>query len=265
MLIVGERINTSRKQVNEAVEKRDVLFIQADVKAQVEAGALLIDINAGSRFGSELEDLFWLIEVVQEAISVRLSLDSSDPHCLQKALRRVRDLPMVNSTTAEKSRFESMAPVIQERECDVVGLCMDERGIPKGVDQVMENAQRLVRNLEALGVKRERIYLDPLAQAVSIDTRAGLMALESIERIHKEFAGVKTICGLSNISFSLPKRSLINRTFLSLALKAGLSAALIDPLDKKLIGTLKATTLLLGQDPYCREYLKAFREGRLEN
>jgi len=265
MLIVGERINTSRKQVNEAVEKRDVHFIQADVKAQVEAGAHLVDINAGSRFGSELEDLFWLIEVVQEAVSVRLSLDSSDPHCLQKALRRVRDLPMVNSTTAEKNRFESMAPVIQERECDVVGLCLDERGIPKSVDQVMENARRLVRNLEALGAKRERIYLDPLVQAISIDTGAGLMALESIERIHKEFPGVKTICGLSNISFSLPKRSLINRTFLSLAIKAGLSAALIDPLDKKLMGTLKATALLLGQDLYCREYLKAFREGRLED
>jgi len=264
MLIVGERINTSRKQVNEAVEKRDVHFIQADVKAQVEAGALLIDINSGSRFGSELEDLFWLIEVVQEAVPVRLSLDSSDPQCLKKALKKARDLPMVNSTTAEKSKFESMAPVIQERECEVVALCMDERGIPKSVDQVMENAQKLVRNLEALGVKRERIYLDPLVQAISIDPRAGLMALESIERIHKEFPGVKTICGLSNISFSLPKRSLVNRTFLPLAMKAGVSAALIDPLDKKLIGTLKATTLLLGQDPYCREYLKAFREGRLE-
>jgi 5-methyltetrahydrofolate--homocysteine methyltransferase len=264
MLIVGERINTSRKPINEAVEKRDVGFIQSDVKAQVEAGALVIDINAGSRFGSELEDLFWLIEVVQEAVPVRLCLDSSNPQSLQKALKRVRDLPMVNSTTAEKGKFESMAPVIQERECDVVGLCMDERGIPKSVDQVMENAQSLVRNLEALGVKRERIYLDPLVQAISIDPRAGLTALESIERIRKELAGVKTICGLSNISFSLPKRSLINRTFLPLAMKAGLSAALIDPLDKKLMGTLKATALLLGQDPYCREYLKAFREGKLE-
>ena len=93
MLIVGERINTSRKQVNEAVEKRDVHFIQADVKAQVEAGALLIDINSGSRFGSELEDLFWLIEVVQETVPVRLSLDSSDPHCLQKALRELEIFP----------------------------------------------------------------------------------------------------------------------------------------------------------------------------
>jgi 5-methyltetrahydrofolate--homocysteine methyltransferase len=264
MLIVGERINTSRKQVNEAVEKRDFNFIRADVQAQVEAGADLIDINAGSRFGTEMEDLLWLIEVVQEAVSVRLSLDSSSPQCLQKALRRVRDLPMVNSTTAEKSRFESMAPVIQERECDVVGLCMDERGIPKSVDQIIENAQKLVKNLETLGVKRERIYLDPLIQAISIDTGAGLMALESIERIQKEFPGVKTICGLSNISFSLPKRSLINRTFLPLVMRAGLSAALIDPLDKKLMGTLKATTLLLGQDLYCRDYFKTFREGRLE-
>ncbi|OGP62407.1 MAG: hypothetical protein A2169_04345 [Deltaproteobacteria bacterium RBG_13_47_9] len=264
MFIVGERINTSRKPINDAVEKKDVHFIQADVKAQAEAGADLIDINAGSRFGSELKDLLWLLEVVQEAVPVRLSIDSSDPHCLREGVKSARDLPMVNSTTAEKVKFEKMAPVIQERECEIVALCMDDRGIPKTLDQVMENAAKLLKDLEALGVKRERIYLDPLIQAVSIDTGAGLMGLEAISRIHKDFPGVKTICGLSNISFHLPKRSLINRSFLPLAMKAGLSAALTDPLDKKLMGTLKATALLLGQDSYCRNYITSFREGRLE-
>jgi len=265
MLIVGERINTSRKAVNEAVEKRDVAYVQADVKAQVEAGADIVDVNAGSRSASELDDLRWLIEVVEEAVAARLSLDSSNPEVLAAVVNKVRDMPMLNSTTAEKARFEKMVPVIKKRECDVVALCIGERGIPKTADQVLENAKKLVGDLEALGVKRERIHLDPLVQAVSVDNKAALVFLEAIERISKELPGVRTVCGLSNVSFSLPKRPLVNRTFLALAMRAGLQGALIDPLDRKLMATLRATMVLLGQDPFCRTYLKAFRAGRLED
>jgi hypothetical protein len=196
MLIVGERINTSRKAVNEAVEKRDAAYIQADVKAQVEAGADIIDVNAGSRSASELDDLQWLINVIEEAVPARLSLDSSNPDVLAAVIGKVRDLPMLNSTTAEKARFEKMAPVIRRRECDVVGLCIGERGIPKTADQVLENAIKLVADLEAIGVKRERIHLDPLVQTVSVDNKAALTFLEAIERINTELPGVKTVCGL---------------------------------------------------------------------
>lgn len=263
MLIIGERINTSRKEISKAVEKRDAAFIRADVRAQVDAGAQIIDINAGSRASLELQDLTWLVDVIQEAISVRLSLDSSDPQCLMGVIERVRDIPMLNSTTAEKTRFERMVPVIQKRECDVVALCMDDRGLPKRVDQVMENAAKVVKELEAIGVNRERIYLDPMVQAISTDPRAGLKAIEAIDRITREFKGAKTLCGLSNISYALPKRSIVNRAFLTLAMKAGLSAALIDPLDEGVMGTLQATAALLGQDDYCLDYIRAFREGRL--
>ena len=265
MLIVGERINTSRKAVNEAVEKRDVAYIQADVKAQVEAGADIIDVNAGSRSASELDDLKWLINVIEEAVPARLSLDSSNPEVLAAVVGKVRDQPMLNSTTAEKARFEKMAPVIKTRECDVVALCIGERGIPKTADQVLENAAKLVADLEAIGVKRERIHLDPLVQAVSVDNKAALTFLEAIERITTELPGVKTVCGLSNVSFSLPKRPLVNRTFLVLAMRAGLQGALIDPLDRKLMATLRATMVLLGKDPYCRTYLKAYRAGLFED
>jgi cobalamin-dependent methionine synthase I len=265
VLIVGERINTSRKAVNEAVEKRDVAYIQADVKAQVEAGADIIDVNTGSRSASELDDLRWLIDIIEEAVPARLSLDSSNPDVLAAIVGKVRDLPMINSTTAEKARFEKMVSVIKERECDVVELCIDERGIPKTAGHILENATKLVGDLEAIGVKRERIHLDPLVQAVSVDNKAALTFLEAIERINTELPGLKTVCGLSNVSFSLPKRPLVNRTFLALAMRAGLQGALIDPLDKKLMATLRATMLLLGKDPYCRTYLKAYRAGRFED
>ncbi|MBW1897234.1 MAG: dihydropteroate synthase [Deltaproteobacteria bacterium] len=265
MFIVGERVNTSRKQIDEAVANRDAAYIQSDVKAQVEAGADVIDVNAGSRRASEIGDLLWLIDVIEDAVPhVRVCLDSSNPDSLKAVLGRPTQRPMLNSTTAEKIRFESMVQVIETRECDVVALCIDDRGIPKSVDQALENAVRLVYDLEALGVNRDRIYLDPVIQTTSTNGMAGLMALETIERIHHELTGINTICGLSNISFGLPKRPLLNRAFLTLAVRAGLTAAIIDPLDKRLMGGLMATEVLLGRDEWCRAYLTAFRQGRLE-
>lgn len=265
MLIIGERINTSRKKIDDAVARRDTAFIQEEARAQVEMGAHIVDVNAGSRLSTEIDDLMWIIDVIQDTIPVRISIDSSDPACMRKAIRRVKDIPMLNSLSAEKERFKRMVPLIEERECDIVALCMDDRGMPKSVDQIMENGEKLIDGLQALGVKRERIYLDPLVQAISTNTWAGMIALKAIERIHREFEGVRTICGLSNISFGLPNRSLVNRTFLSLAMMSGLSAALIDPLDRRLMATMKATNLLLGKDDFCMEYIGAYREGRLKD
>ena len=265
MLIVGERINTSRKLVNQAVADRDVQYIQADVKSQSESGADLIDVNAGSRRKSEVDDLSWLIDVVQEALpQARLCIDSPNPGTLKAVLAKAEHTPMLNSTTLEKSRFEAMAPIIQSRECDIVALCIDDRGIPKSAEQALENASRLILDLEGLGVKRERIYLDPIIQAVSTNTNAALMVLETIERIRQAFKGVNVICGLSNISFGLPLRPLVNRAFLSLAMRAGLNAAILDPLDRKLMSIVRATNVLLGQDPWCQAYTRAFRENKLE-
>jgi 5-methyltetrahydrofolate--homocysteine methyltransferase len=264
MLIIGERINTSRKPVNEAVAKRNAAYIQADVKSQLESGADLIDVNAGSRHASEIDDLLWLIEVIQQAFpQARLCLDSPAPESLKAVLGHVTHPPMLNSTTGEKTRFQVMAPIIRSRDCEVVALCIDDRGIPTSVDQTLENGARLISDLEALGVKRERIYIDPVIQAVSTNPKAALMVLETIEQGRRQFEGVHFICGLSNISFGLPKRSLLNRTFLALAMKAGLDSAIIDPLDKDLLGTLRATAVLTGQDPWCQAYTRAFREGKL--
>jgi cobalamin-dependent methionine synthase I len=265
MLIIGERINTSRKPINKAVTNRDASYIQADVRSQIESGADLIDVNAGSRRNSEVEDLFWLIEAIQKALpQARLSIDSPNLGSMKAVLDQVEHPPMLNSITGERSRFEAMAPIIQFRECDIVALCIDDRGIPKSADQALENAVRLVSDLERLGVKRERIYLDPVIQVVSTNTNAALTVLETIDQIRRELEGANVICGLSNISFGLPKRPLMNRTFLTLAMKAGLNAAIVDPLDKKLMGTLRATAVLLDQDPWCQAYTAAFREGKLE-
>ena len=263
MLIVGERINTSRKPVNEAVEKRDAAYITADVQKQVKAGADYIDVNAGSRIGSEMEDLGWLVDVIEAAVNVPLALDSPDPKVLLAMMKRVKQNPMINSTTAEASRFEAMKAVVQERECDLVALCMDERGIPRSVDQILGNASSLVQNLTKLGMSIEKIHLDPMIQPISVNKENGTLAVETIRRLHREFPGVKTICGLSNISFGLPNRFLVNRLFMVLCIGAGLTGALVDPLDQKMMTNILVTETLVGKDNFCLKYLKASRAGTL--
>jgi len=263
MLIVGERINTSRKPVNEAVEKRDAIYISADVQKQVKAGADYIDVNAGSRIGSEREDLNWLVEVIEAAADVPLALDSPDPRMLLAMAKKVKQKPMINSTTAEASRFEAIKGVIQERECDIVALCMDERGIPASVDRLMENASRLVKDLTQLKVPPERIHLDPMIQPISLSKDSGTLAMESIRRLHREFPGIRTICGLSNISFGLPNRFLVNRLFMVLGIGAGLTGVIVDPLDQKMMTNIIVAETLVGKDEFCLKYLKANRAGIL--
>jgi len=253
MLIVGERINTSRKTVNEAVEKRDAAHITVDVQKQAKAGANYIDVNAGSRIGSEREDLNWLIEVAEAAVDVPLSLDSPDPNVLLAMIKKVKKKPLINSTTAEKDRFEQMKAVVQQRECEIVALCMDERGIPSEVDLALENAHFLVGS----------IHLDPMIQPVSVNSKNGPLALETIRRIHQEFPGVRTICGLSNVSFGLPNRFLVNRIFMVLCIGAGLTGAIVDPLDQKMMSNILVAETLVGRDDYCMKYLKANRAGIL--
>ena len=263
MLIVGERINSSRKAVHEAVEKRDAAYIAADVRKQVQVGADYIDLNAGSRIGSEMEDLSWLVEVAEAAVDAPLSLDSPDPKVLLGMVKKVKKKPMINSTTAEKDRFAAMTAVFQEREGEIVALCMDERGIPPSSDQALENAEFLVQNLTRLGIPLQSIHLDPMVQPVSVNNKNGVLAVESIRRLHQEFPGVRTICGLSNVSFGLPNRFLINRTFMVLCIGAGLMGAIVDPLDQKMMTNILVAETLMGRDDFCMKYLKANRAGLL--
>jgi cobalamin-dependent methionine synthase I len=177
--------------------------------------------------------------------------------------KKVKKKPMINSTTAERPRFEEMKAVFQERESDIVALCMDERGIPTSVDRALENAAFLVKRMTHMGIPLANIHLDPMIQPISVSKDNGLLALETIRRMHLEFPGVQTICGLSNVSFGLPNRFLINRAFVVLCIGAGLDGAIIDPLDKKMMTNIIVAESLTGKDAYCLKYLKANRAGTL--
>ncbi|MEJ2726181.1 MAG: methyltetrahydrofolate cobalamin methyltransferase [Deltaproteobacteria bacterium] len=263
MIIVGEKINTSRKSIAAAVEQRDVEYIRKVAREQVSAGAHFIDVNAGTFLDRETEFLCWLVQTVQNAVDIPLCLDSPNPAALSEAVKVHRGDPMINSISLETERLRALLPVVAARPCHVVALCMAQTSMPNTIQERVEVGSQLIGELSDQGVPLDRIYVDPLIHPVSVDIQMGKAALGAIRKITQEFPGVNTICGLSNISFGLPERRLINRNFLVLCMAHGLSAAILDPTDKQLMADLLATDMRLGQDEYCQKYIDAYQEGRI--
>ena len=263
MVIVGEKINTSRKSVEEAVRKRDATFIARVAQEQAEAGANYIDVNAGTFLEEEVAHLCWLVETVQSEVDLPLSLDSPNPKALSEAMKRHRGEPMINSISLEEDRFKSLMPVITSQPCSVVALCMAKTAMPTTTEERVQVGSEIIEKLTGQGFPLKKIYVDPLIQPVSVDTNMGVAALGAINKIMDDFPGVNTICGLSNISFGLPERRLINRNFLALCLTYGLSAVILDPTDQKIMTTLLTIEMLLGRDEYCGNFIDAYQNGRI--
>jgi len=263
MIIVGEKINTSRKSIEEAVEKRDAAFITKVAREQAEAGAHYIDVNAGTFLDQEVDCLCWLVETVQNEVALPLCLDSPNPKALSEAIKRHKGEPMLNSISLEEERFKFLLPVITSQPCHVVALCMAQASMPTTVEERVQVGSELIKRLTGEGIPLEKIYVDPLVQPVSVGTSMGIATLGAINKIMNDFPGVNTICGLSNISFGLPERRLINRNFLALCISYGLSAAILDPADKQLMATLLSVEMLLGRDEYCENFIDAYRNGRI--
>ncbi|HHX50989.1 MAG TPA: methyltetrahydrofolate cobalamin methyltransferase [Clostridia bacterium] len=265
MLIVGELINTSRKAIKPAVEERDGVFIQDIAQKQVEAGAHYVDVNCGTMVFNEPETMAWLVETVQAGVSAPLCLDSPNPQALEVGLSLVKNgQPMINSITAEKERFATILPLITKYKAKIIALCMDDSGMPETAEERLGIARRLVEDLTAAGVPEDDIYLDPLVKPVSTSDRAGLEVLETIKAIKDTYPKVHLICGLSNISYGLPNRKVLNRVFLIQTMTMGMDAYILDPLDRTMMGFVYASQALLGKDNYCMQYLTAHRNGLYE-
>jgi len=261
MLIIGERINTSRNGINEAVKRRDSSFIVNESRKQIEHGASIVDVNCGLSMEKELEDMLWLIDTIQAGQEVPLSIDTPNGRVLKEALSVHKGRAMVNSITAEKARYEQILPIIKDSDCQIIALTMDEKGVPKTAQERFEIATIIMEICQGYGIKRDRLYFDVLIRPLSAEQPQALEALKAIRMI-KEI-GLKTIAGLSNISFGLPNRSLINRTFLTMACEAGLDACIADPLDTGLISSIITTDVIINADEYAMKYINAFRAGRL--
>lgn len=264
MKIIGEKINGTRKLVGKAILERDAAYIQNLAAKQVDAGASWLDINAGTPPAREAEDLVWLIGLVQGVTAVPLCLDSANPAALRVAMKEVAQTPMINSISAEPSRLEGILPIAAEFGCPVIALCMDEKGIPTTSEARLEVIRKVFAATRAAGLPDENIYVDPLAMTIATNINAGKIIFGAMRAIHAEFPLAHISCGLSNVSFGLPVRSLINRTFLALALDAGMDTAIIDPTDRDLQASMYAAELLLGHDRHCLNYTRAFRAGKLE-
>ena len=263
--VIGERINTSRKKVQAAVAERDADYIVDDVKQQLAAGANYIDVNAGARIGHETEDMRWLIDTIQPIATVPLCLDSPDPAVLEMAFQMVESEPMINSISLETDRLEAMLPFLEGKACKVIALCMDDAGMPASSDDIIGRAVKLVEELNRVGIKTESIYIDPLVQPISTDSNKGVMVLDAVRGIKKNFPEVHITGGLSNISYGLPQRRIINRTFIGLMMDAGMDSAIIDPLDQAIMATIKTADMLLGHDNFCGGYLKGVRSGAIKS
>ena len=264
MLVVGELINASRKAIGEAIKASDVETIQDVARKQHENGADFIDVNAGIFVGEESAYMNWLIQTVQQAVDRPCCIDSPDPQVVDQALAVHKGTPMINSISLEKERYEALLPVISRGDCKVVALCMSDSGMPETADDRFAIAEELVNKLVQHGVKQDDIYVDPLVQPVSTDDRYGVEFLKAIHMIMTRLGGVHTVCGLSNISYGLPKRGLLNRTFMAMAVAYGLDGAIVNPLDKQMMATITAAEALSGRHEYCMEYLDAYREKKLE-
>ena len=265
MIIIGEKINSTLKAVRPAIEAYDTETISNLAKSQAEAGSAYLDVNAGMFHNDESERLAWLVETVQAVVDTPLCLDSPSAAALEAALKVCRgQTAMINSITCEKERLESILPLVLEYKTKIIALCMDDSGMPETADGRYEIAKRLIGKLSDAGVKLDDIYIDPLVRPVSTGPHYGIAAIETIRRVKTEYPEVHIACGLSNVSFGLPQRKLINQAFLISAMNAGMDGAILDPLDKKLMAYIAATEALLGIDDYCVEYLEKFRAGFFE-
>ena len=263
VIVIAERINGTRKRIGEALEKRDEALIRQEARRQVEAGADYVDVNGGRAGLDEVETLVWLVDTVQDEVDAPLCLDSADPTALKAALERVKKTPIVNSINGEAKRIESIVPLVAERKTGVIALCMEEGSMPETVADRMAIAGKLAEAVKAAGIAMSSVYFDPCVLAASTSPDQPAVVMETTREIRKAWPDCHVVYGLSNISFGMPLRPLLNRTFLAMLVACGGDAFIVDPTVLDVRATVAAASVLTGADEYGMNYLTAFREGKL--
>lgn len=257
-VLIGERINpTGKKNLSAALQAGDMELVRKEALTQVEAGADILDVNVGATGVDEVALLPQAVQIVMETVDVPLCLDSDNPKALEAALKVYQGKPIVNSVNGQEERLKGILPLVKEYGAAVIGLTMDDQGIPHEADRRVAIAGRIIERAEALGIPREDIIIDCLALTVATDGRAGLATLEAVRTV-KEQLGVNQTLGASNISFGLPDRDLLNSAFLALAIAAGVTCPLVDA--AKVRPAILAVDLLLGHDEYAMRYIRAYRQ-----
>lgn len=262
MIIIGEKINGAIPRVAAAIRARDAAAIEALVKLQVESGADYLDVCAGSSPQEEYDDLCWLLEVVQGCTDKPICLDSPDPYMLEKVFPLVKRPGILNSISGEGDKCRVLLPLLRDNpQWQVIALCCDNKGIAATRDEKVRIAFDLITLAGSYGITPDRIHVDPLVLALSAVNSAAVSFCQAMREIKSTFPTVKVTAALSNVSYGMPARKLVNQNFLTLALASGLDSGIVDPSRREIIETVYATEALLGKDRLCRKYNTAFRKG----
>jgi 5-methyltetrahydrofolate--homocysteine methyltransferase len=259
-VIIGERINpTGRKLLAEEMARGDYARVVADAVAQVAAGALMLDVNAGIPLADEPKILADCVRLVQDAVPVPLSIDSSIVEALESGLAAYRGKPLVNSVTGEEERLERVLPLIKKYRAAVVAISNDETGISEDPDVRFEVAKKIVERAADHGIAREDIVVDPLVMPVGAINDAGRKLMHLLRRLQGELK-VNTTCGASNFSFGLPNRRGLNAAFLPMMIGAGMTSAIMNPLHHEDIQAILGADVVMGHDANCSSWIKKYRE-----
>jgi len=256
-VMIGEKINpTGRKKLAAALSEGNLDYVRQLAESQVAWGADVLDINVGVPGLDEVAVVKKLVELLASVVDVPLCLDSANPAVLAAGLAAAPGKPLVNSVSGEKEKLETVLALVKERGAAVIGLTMDDNGIPKTPEERLAVAEKIIERAARMGIPVEDIIIDPLVLTVGSDSKAALITLQTVELLRKEF-GVNINLGASNVSFGLPDRPTVNQAFMTLAIQMGATCSITDP--SKLGATVKAADMLLGRDGNSMRYLKYFR------
>lgn len=259
-VIIGERINpTGRKALAAEMAAGDFSRVIADAKAQVEAGAHVLDVNSGVPLTDEAEIMAEAIRLVQATVDVPVCIDSSVLAALAAGLKAATGKPLVNSVTGEDERLEAVLPLVAERGAAVIAISNDETGISYDPRERFKIAKKIVERAERYGIPREDVLIDPLAMPVGAVQGAGNHLFQIVRMVREEL-GCNTICGASNISFGLPNRKTLNATFVAMAIAAGLPCAITNPLEPEIMAAIRAADVMMGHDENCAAWIMSQRQ-----
>jgi 5-methyltetrahydrofolate--homocysteine methyltransferase len=260
MIIIGEKINGFIPKTLAAIESKDEAYIKAIAIGQAQAGAAFIDVCAGTPPEIERETMAWLINLVQDTVDTPLCIDSSDPEVIVDMLPLAKKPGLINSVSKEEGKTETVFPVIANTEWAVAALACDSDGIPDDPQVKYAIAKQIIKEAEGYGIAHDRLYIDPCVTTLATKQDCLLNFNEAVRLIKAEFPEVHITSGLSNISYGMPYRKAINMQFLAHAMAAGMDSAILDPMSSDMLATMYASSALLGNDPYCSSYLKAYRK-----
>ncbi|MDR1247208.1 MAG: homocysteine S-methyltransferase family protein, partial [Clostridiales Family XIII bacterium] len=253
--VVGERLNPAGKsRLKQALKEKDYDYIEDEAAAQLRAGAEILEINVGTHEADETEMMLGCIRRIESGAGAPIMIDSTDARVIEKAVRACRGKPIINSVNGERRRMDEIFPIVKKYGTAVVALLLDENGIPESAAARLAILDRLIAEAEKYGIQRERLIVDCLALTVSAQQDACAETLEAIRVVNRQY-GLRCTLGVSNISFGLPERALTNRTFLAMAMSAGLDTPILDPTNRDIMDTVRSGEVLLGKDRDAADYI----------